>query len=311
MRKRKIFKYIIGDCIVGIAIFLIGITGQSNEMEPLSLKDYPVLFNKDVIIVIGENATGVERESAVMIKENLKELTGNKPIIKNDTELLELDKRTYNLILLGTPTTNNILQEVYKLTNVIRITKEYPGKNKGILEILRNSWNLKKALFIVAGSDEWGVKAGSEALIKDDKKFEGEIMVAEFASIKKTGFRIGGHCTYFHYPGVSVITKIEKTEGSKRQIRTSGGPRYEGYEIWFVFKTNQEIKEDWARKTITREHLFCLANSWYPGPKYLEKYHIKVGSNHRCTLKVIRSGTCTPIIFEFNQLKKDDYFESS
>ena len=168
MRKRKILKYIIGSCVIGIVISFIGIAGQfqpaqPTEMELLILRDYPELFGKDVIIVIGESATEVEEESADLIKENLKELTGNEPIIKNDTELLGLDKRAHNLILVGTPTTNHVLQEVYKLTDVTKVTNEYPGENKGILEILRNPWNSDKALLIVAGSNEWGVKVGSKA----------------------------------------------------------------------------------------------------------------------------------------------------
>jgi len=121
--------------------------------------------------------------------------------------------------------------------------------------------------------------------------------------------KVGGPCFYSDYPGTATITRIEKTEESKRQARTSGGPGYEGYEVWFVFETDQDIKAEWARESITREHQFRSANSWHPGPQYLQKYRIRVGGNYRCTLKVITSGTCTPIIFEFSQLKQDDYFE--
>ncbi|MCK4418444.1 hypothetical protein CEE34_11580 [Candidatus Aerophobetes bacterium Ae_b3a] len=138
--------------------------GQASEMNSLTLKDYPKLFSENVIIVIGENTIEVEKESSVMIKENLKELIKNEPIIKNDPELLESNKRTYNLILVGTPTTNYILQEAYKLTNATRVTNEYPGENKGILEILGSPWNSNKALLLIAGSDEWGVKTGSRLL---------------------------------------------------------------------------------------------------------------------------------------------------
>jgi len=126
----------------------------------------------------------------------------------------------------------------------------------------------------------------------------------------ETDYVIGGPCIYSHYPGRATITRIEKTEESKNQTKTSGGPGYEGYEVWFVFKPDQEIKEDWARKSMERERLFRLANSWYPGPQYLKKYNIKVGNDYPCTLKVQTRGTCTPIIFEFGQLKRDDYFES-
>lgn len=194
MEKRRYLKYVIICLSIGITIFLVRIAGrfrpnQSNEMKSLALKDYPELFSKDVIIVIGKNATEVERECVVLIKENLKKLTGDSPIIKNDTELLELDKRTHSLILVGTPNTNYALQELYKLTDATRVTNEYPGDNKGILEILTSSWNSDKVLLIVAGSDEWGVKASSEMLTenKEIKEFSDEIMMTEFAGEQKKG----------------------------------------------------------------------------------------------------------------------------
>ena len=193
MKKRRHLRYVIIGLLIGITIFLVGIAdqfrpSQSNEMESLALKDYPELFSKDVIIVLGENATEVERESVVLIKENLKRLTGDNPIIKNDTELLELDKRTHNLILVGTPNTNYRLRELYKLVDGTRVTNEYPGENKGILEILRNLWNSDKALLIVAGSDEWGVKASTEMLTENKKikEFSGEIMITKFTRERKT-----------------------------------------------------------------------------------------------------------------------------
>lgn len=180
MKKGKILKYIIADCVIGIAAFLVVSSidvmnkrgtanqpqqNQISEETILTLKDYPELFSKDVIIVLGENASEVEKESAGMIKEHLKELTENEPIIKNDAELLELDKRTHNLILVGTPSTNYALQEVYKLTDATRVTNEYPGENKGILEILRNPWNSEKALLLVAGSDRWGAQIAEDSLL--------------------------------------------------------------------------------------------------------------------------------------------------
>jgi len=52
------------------------------------------------------------------------------------------------------------------MTDAIRVTDGYPGENKGVLEILPNPWDEDKAMLLVEGSDEWGVKAGSEILVK-------------------------------------------------------------------------------------------------------------------------------------------------
>ena len=123
--------------------------------------------------------------------------------------------------------------------------------------------------------------------------------------------KVGGPCDYVAYPGTATITRIEKTEKSSRQAKVSGGAGYEGDEVWFVFKTDQEVKEERARKYIEKEHLFLLSNSWYPGSLYLEKYDVKVDSSYPCILSVIKKGTCTPIVFKFTELRRDDYFESS
>jgi hypothetical protein len=146
---------------IGVAVIFYVSKAQSNE---LLLSDYPELFQKDAMIIVGENASQMENEVAQAIAAKLEELTGNEPIKKKDSEVSENDKRDYNLVLVGTPNLNNLLQEMYDATNATRVTEEYPGEGKGILEILRNPWNSDKALLIVAGSDEWGAKAGGEIL---------------------------------------------------------------------------------------------------------------------------------------------------
>ena len=61
---------------------------------------------------------------------------------------------------------------------------------------------------------------------------------------------------------------------------------------------------------LKKEHLLQLRNSWYPGEKFIEKYGIEVGKTFKCTLCVIKSGTSTPIIFEFDDIDTTDYFET-
>ena len=123
--------------------------------------------------------------------------------------------------------------------------------------------------------------------------------------------KIGGDCSYVSYTGIATITRIAKTEASRKQATMKGGPGYEGYEICFLFKTDQEIRKEWARKSAEKEHLFLLANSWYPGPQYMEKYNIRSGNSYPCTLQVISKGTCTPTIFKFAEPKRNDYFETA
>ncbi|MDD5555980.1 MAG: hypothetical protein PHN82_01895 [bacterium] len=122
--------------------------------------------------------------------------------------------------------------------------------------------------------------------------------------------RVGGPCEYDDYPGTAVITRIIRTPRSRAQAAAKGGAGYEGVEVWFAFTPDGEIAEDWARKAAGREQLFQLANSWYPGERYLLKYGIEPEKSFRCVYRVIRKGTCTPALFEFTDPRQDDYFES-
>ena len=130
------------------------------------------------------------------------------------------------------------------------------------------------------------------------------------ANLNITHKIVGGPCSYSDYGGTATIIAVKKTEKSKAQAKMVSGPGYEGFEVRFRFRTDKEIKEKWAHEAIKKEHLFQLYNCWYPGPEYIEKYKIKPAQTYKCTVKVIIKGTCTPIIFEFDKLKKDDYFET-
>lgn len=141
----------------------------------MTLNNYPKLFEKDVIIVISENVSKTieyngwtlhryphlswMNESAEVIAKNLYNLTGNIPAIKNDAELTERDKTESNLILLGIPDVNIVIKEVCKANpNIKRVTSDYPGQWKGVLDLVKNPWNPEKYILIVSGSDRYGTK---------------------------------------------------------------------------------------------------------------------------------------------------------
>jgi hypothetical protein len=121
--------------------------------------------------------------------------------------------------------------------------------------------------------------------------------------------RIGGPCTFDKHSGKATITKIVKTEESKAQAKNEGGPAYEGYEIWFTFIPDKPVPANW-RENVAKPQLYQLMNSWYPGDEYIKKYDIKVGKQYPATLSIIKTGTCSPIIFELQGLDRIDYFES-
>lgn len=167
--------------------------GEKELVKSLMLSDYPEVFRTDTVIIVGEEASEVEKEAAGLIAVNLEELTGKRPEIIT-TKDAQNYKSTYNLIVVGTQDTNPLLGEIYYLTDAKEVTDEYPGEGKGILEILRNSWNPDKALLLIAGSDEWGVKGASirlttkSATITEEENTRqlnaGTLITEEFISIK-------------------------------------------------------------------------------------------------------------------------------
>jgi hypothetical protein len=118
----------------------------------------------------------------IAIATRLTELTGNEPVLMSDAMVSEQDRADYNLILVGTPDTNSLLNEVYEIADVARVTSEYPGPNRALLEVLASPWNASRGVLIVAGADEWGVKAGSIMVTDDDRinELSGEVMAGEY-----------------------------------------------------------------------------------------------------------------------------------
>ena len=241
-------------CIICAALISYGIFTQRDAIPPrdLALSDYPKLFVKEVVIVIGENATQIEKESAEAIAANLENLTGNKPEIIN-TKKIESFKYSYNLITLGTPKSNEILGEVYKMTDAIRVTDEYPGEGKGILEILRNPWNEEKAMLLVEGSDEWGVKAAASKLEqtyginetsviaeleKDEDGYKIFLASRQFVPSPGISARVEANITTSPLERVHVLIQFYRTPNAiEREVLEDADVNLLGYipnNAWFV-----------------------------------------------------------------------------
>lgn len=195
-KKAGIIIAILIVIIVAVALVSYKLNEEPTTAKPqLTLADYPGIFKKDVIIVMGENANSIEIEAAQRIADNLGNLTGNIPLIKTDAEITEDELAGHNLILVGGADSNEVLQKVYAMTDATRVTEEYPGAGKGVLEILRNPWHSEKAMLLVGGSDEWGVKAGSIEL-KRMQELNQSSFVAEFVEPDSKRHKIGSYLSF-------------------------------------------------------------------------------------------------------------------
>jgi hypothetical protein len=143
-------------------------TSQPATVHEPDLSKFTEIFKKDTIIITGNMASNTELESAKDIIDYLKELTGIEFPLLKDSEVTSENQSNNNLILVGTPNSNQLLKVISEKSGLSLLTTEYPGKNKGLLEIFRNPWNINKTTLVLAGSDECGVKAATTLLKQDE-----------------------------------------------------------------------------------------------------------------------------------------------
>ena len=136
----------------------------------------------------------------------------------------------------------------------------------------------------------------------------GSIIIASAIGMSYTA------CTYDEYKGQCKICSIIQTNVSIHQEKVIGGPRCAGFEVKFEFNPVHSLPFD-VYDRINKSVIGCknvleLYNSWYPEPKFLQKYNITEGAIFNCSLKLIKSGSCSPEIIRFKDIDQQDYFES-
>ena len=119
------------------------------------------------------------------------------------------------------------------------------------------------------------------------------------------GLRVGGPCTYADHPGTATILAVTPAAPGK----DASAPPYPGMTVTYAFKAAGSLPPQGihlAGKVPT----LTLVNGWAPGRRFLEKYGIRPGAALPCVLRVITSGTCTPLLFAFPGIDLADYFEA-
>jgi len=105
----------------------------------------------------------------------------------------------------------------------------------------------------------------------------------------------GGPCSYAGYPGTATIVSV-------KEAPPSSGYSIDRYEVKFTFSPNDKINEPLV-KLEGAAFTHTLPGGAYPEKTYLEKNGIKEGAVFDATLKVIRKGTCTPVLFDFPSIR--------
>jgi hypothetical protein len=108
---------------------------------------------------------------------------------------------------------------------------------------------------------------------------------------------VGGPCAYSKYIGTAVIT------GATRPDTLTNA-----YDVSFRFITGNTIQEQWAVPSIGQEKDISVIAGIEGN---LALYHIKPGNTYVCTLDVINTGTCTPLIYHLKPPSSSDRIDTS
>ncbi|GBF36364.1 hypothetical protein MHHB_P0594 [Methanofervidicoccus abyssi] len=138
-------------------------------------KYFRVTYINNYTIELEDNDTVDLGEGTFLIKN------GTRIFIFKDGEIFDRELKEYytpsilldsenvlktdcNIILVGGPEVNRLTKNISKYLKV-PITNTYPGKNTGVIQTIKNPYNPKYSIMVVAGSDRWGTKACVLALL--------------------------------------------------------------------------------------------------------------------------------------------------
>ena len=127
---------------------------------------------------LGHNVFAVRKGDKLYLYKNGKEYINitdyYTPDVVLDSNILNTDS---DLILIGGPVSNNITKKIENNLK-IPITNENPGKNRGVIQVIKNPYNSNYKIMVIAGSDRNGTKACVLALLNGMYKDE-ETMIVE------------------------------------------------------------------------------------------------------------------------------------
>lgn len=100
------------------------------------------------------------------------------------------------------------------------------------------------------------------------------------------GSLVGGPCRYDMVAGTATVVAVTpQTAGNRLDVTFTFAPE----------------------KPITNEPLYVPGKVWHltliggqePGPRFVQKYNIRPDTTLPSRMRVIREGTCTPVVFDF------------
>jgi len=112
----------------------------------------------------------------------------------------------------------------------------------------------------------------------------------------------GGPCGYADHPGTATILSVTALP------RTSA-EAYQPHRILFTFQAEPMLAD--RLYAPGKVHEMTLTGGAAPGKGFVEKYGITQGRKIPAVIHLIRSGTCTPVVFSFQGIDLSDHSELS
>jgi hypothetical protein len=117
---------------------------------------------------------------------------------------------------------------------------------------------------------------------------------------------VGGPCRYDTFAGKATIVSIEP--GQTPKTGAEAAPPYTPLTVTYTFTPSAPITGEPLYKPDVA-HTLTLVNGMQPGSRFVAKYGLSPGKIVPCELRIIRQGTCTPVLYVFPGIDLTDYFE--
>ncbi len=116
--------------------------------------------------------------------------------------------------------------------------------------------------------------------------------------------KFGGPCHYHEIPGVAEIISVTEVS-TPTYCDTAVDVRFDfiPYDISLL---DEDPYSAWPVDSVR----FMIGSGANPPRRWIEAVGLTVGTEHQCTRLWIYSGTCSPVIYQFDDIDKNSVFDS-
>lgn len=111
---------------------------------------------------------------------------------------------------------------------------------------------------------------------------------------------VGGPCAYASFPGKADIIAVAQTPKPTGPKKT--------FSVTFTFTPQTPLSDEPLFRP-EAVHTLTLTGGALPGEEFVRTHHLAPGRVLRSVLRIIRQGTCTPVLFDFPDIDLTNHGE--